>query len=1059
MKYIVILGDGMADRPVAMLNNKTPLELAKKPCIDYLAAHGECGVVQTIPKGMSPGSDVANLSVMGYAPEAYYSGRSPLEAISMGIDLLPTDIAIRCNLVTLSSDEKIYENKSMIDYSAGDISTAEAAELIAAVQAELGDEVFAFYNGVSYRHCLIEHNGAVYSGLTPPHDISDKPIFEHLPKQPKLLALMKRSYEILSNHPINLERVSNGKRPANSIWLWGAGSKPTLPPFKELYGLNGAVISAVDLLKGLGKASGMRVINVDGATGRLDTNFRGKADACLDALDDGCDYVYLHIEAPDECGHQGEIKNKVTAIELIDSQIVGYLLEKLKGQDFSMLVCPDHATPLELKTHTSEPVPYIIYRSNTVVLGIDSYNEKSCVGTGNKYDSGVALAQSFLSAHNNSLDNELTAEDFFMEDLTPTANGQDADATANVQEIVMQDSISPIAAQMDTPAQNADFILPEVDKIESETLSEDETLPSADEVDTESTEIVTKTKKSKSEKTKTATPAAQKKKKTIIAIVLSVLIFVIIAVVSIVTPILVLNKDKIFIKDAADFGNVNKGNYYVLEKDVIVEGDLNISNPYSIDLNKHNLVVNGTLSFTHNQADKTLNIGTKKGKEYVNGGSISATKMNVECAGKIVSNAVVSVGEMRLTTIESTYSNGVSISSKLVIVGGKHNFNTSLSFSDGATVSVIDANMFVNADGKASYNVQNSSIELREETNPVAITLDELSNAKIFGKVIGDVIGGNTVIMTENSGANIVGGMKTLWVGRDNQNIAFIDVPDANINYIVVLNAPIDINIDRTAEGKIIVTLTKVNHAARYAVYVNDNEPRYIADNSSSSAVVTCDITDLASAAGTHNIKVQALGAEGIDQDLIVPSPIIKAIYTHEVKLDTPSGLNISKEDGKVFLTFNKVNFADEYLIIINGKQIVYREIENLKIDITEHVQNVGAYSIRIQARSAKNAALVSSDVTMTSYVSTRPHDGTITVEQKIEEGKIILNWNGLESATRYTITIKSTDGTIIKSIKLHNLTYTLTAEELPSGSIVTVRADALGYYQDSAESLEIVIA
>lgn len=386
MKYIVLLCDGMADYPVEALQNKTPLAFANTPAMDSIAPYSEIGLAKTVPCGMSPGSDVANLSVIGYNPAKYYTGRSPLEAANMGINLGPNDVAMRCNLVTLS-DEQEFDKKTMVDYCAGDISTAEAKELIAAVQEALGTDVFSFYPGVSYRHCLVWKNGTVDIGtLTPPHDISGKVIGEYLNQKPiaqPLMAMMEASEQVLKNHPVNVKRISQGKRPATHIWLWGQGSKPQLPDFTEKTGLKGTVISAVDLLKGIARCSNMQVIDVEGATGYIDTNFDGKAKAAIEALKQGQDYVYIHVEAPDECGHRGEMENKVKSLEIIDQKILKPILEQVKDlDDFTLLIMPDHPTPLSIMTHCSDPVPYLLYRSNQAVNGANEFNEATAVQSG-----------------------------------------------------------------------------------------------------------------------------------------------------------------------------------------------------------------------------------------------------------------------------------------------------------------------------------------------------------------------------------------------------------------------------------------------------------------------------------------------------------------------------------------------------------------------------------------------------------------------------------------------------------------------------------------------------
>lgn len=402
MKYLVMLCDGMADEPNEALGNSTPMEKANKPCMDSLVAKAEVGIVKTVAEGLKPGSDVANLSVLGYEPAVYYSGRSPLEAASIGIDLKDTDVTLRCNLVTLSDDED-YENKTILDYCADDISSEEAKILIEYIQEKLGNDVFRFYPGVSYRHCLVWSNGNPHPGvLTPPHDITGKVITDYIPKGEavdELYDLMKKSYDLLKDHPVNQARIARGKRPANSIWLWGEGTKPLLDNFSEKFGIKGSMISAVDLLKGIAICAGMNSVDVDGATGYLDTNFDGKCKAAIEEFKNGADLVYVHVEAPDECGHRGEIENKVKAIEMIDEHILGPVVEFLKGyDDFAVLVCPDHPTPLSIRTHTSTPVPYLIYDSkNEINSGVKVFCEKEARETGNYIEKGFTMMNYFLT--------------------------------------------------------------------------------------------------------------------------------------------------------------------------------------------------------------------------------------------------------------------------------------------------------------------------------------------------------------------------------------------------------------------------------------------------------------------------------------------------------------------------------------------------------------------------------------------------------------------------------------------------------------------------------------
>ncbi len=401
MKYLVVLCDGMADTPNAALGGKTPMECAHKPNMDALAKNAEVGMCRTVAAGLKPGSDVANLSVMGYDPAVCYTGRSPLEAASIGVDLKPTDVALRCNTVTLSGEEN-YEDKTMVDYCAGDISTEEAHKIIETVEKELGSDIYKFYGGVSYRHCLVVDNGTTDLGnMTPPHDISGRVIGEYLSKSENaapLIDLMKKSYEILKNHPVNIERRKKGLHEANSIWLWGEGRRPRLENFKEKNGVSGCVVSAVDLLKGIGICAGMETPEVEGATGYIDTNFEGKTQAGIDAFKRGTDLVYLHFEAPDECGHRGEAQNKVKAIEMIDSRVLTKMLDYLNGcgDDYRILIMPDHPTPLETMTHSSAPVPFLIYDSRKKENGVSSFTEKNAAETGEFVEHGPDIMSMLL---------------------------------------------------------------------------------------------------------------------------------------------------------------------------------------------------------------------------------------------------------------------------------------------------------------------------------------------------------------------------------------------------------------------------------------------------------------------------------------------------------------------------------------------------------------------------------------------------------------------------------------------------------------------------------------
>lgn len=379
VKYIIVLGDGMADEPLEALGNKTPLQVADKQIMDSLAKDAEIGLACMVPEGMSPGSDTANLSVIGYDPKVYYSGRSPLEALSIGVDMKPTDISFRCNVVTLSEEEDNYEDKTIIDHSSGEISSEDAAVLIEALKEGLQKEGYTFYAGTSYRHLLVWANGKVVE-LTPPHDILTKRIGDYLPKDEVLRDMMKKSYDILVNHPINLERKEKGLNPANSAWFWGAGTKPALKSFEEKTGKRGVMISAVDLLKGIAVGTEMDNLYVEGANGGLHTNYEGKANAALDALlNQGYDFAYIHVEAPDEMGHQGLVAEKIEAIEYLDKRVVKILVDELNkaGEDYRMLILPDHPTPICIRTHSRGPVPYMLYDSRKKMGNAQKYDEET----------------------------------------------------------------------------------------------------------------------------------------------------------------------------------------------------------------------------------------------------------------------------------------------------------------------------------------------------------------------------------------------------------------------------------------------------------------------------------------------------------------------------------------------------------------------------------------------------------------------------------------------------------------------------------------------------------
>jgi len=393
MKYIIVLGDGMADEPIEVLGGKTPLEYAKTPTMDVLAKKSEIGLCNTIPEGMNPGSDTANLSVLGYNPRQYYTGRSPLEALSIGVDMKSTDIALRCNIVTVSDDDLPYEEKNIIDHSSSEISTEDASILLEAVRSELENDKYKYYVGTSYRHLTIWDKGEVLE-LVPPHDILGRVIGTYLPEDAYLKDMMKKSYDILNLHPLNIERAKKGLNKANSIWFWGAGTRPTLTSFEEKFHKKGAMISAVDLLKGIAIGADMKVVEVQGANGTLHTNYEGKAMAAIkELLENNYDFVYIHVEAPDEMGHQGNMLNKIEAIEYLDKRVIKIVKEEMEraGADYRMLIMPDHPTPIRCRTHTSDPVPYLLYDSTKELKAAWNYNEAEANTSGTVVKNGYEI--------------------------------------------------------------------------------------------------------------------------------------------------------------------------------------------------------------------------------------------------------------------------------------------------------------------------------------------------------------------------------------------------------------------------------------------------------------------------------------------------------------------------------------------------------------------------------------------------------------------------------------------------------------------------------------------
>lgn len=397
MKYLVLIPDGMADEPIAALSDKTPMQAAHKKTMDALARESVVGTVLNVPNGMVPESDTANMAILSFDPKIYSKGRSPLEATSMGLQMTEEDTAIRCNLVTLSDNGEDYDDKIIIDHSSGEISTEEADELIRTLEEKLGNEMRHFYTGISYRHCILWKNADEHYSFSRPHDHLGECIRDYLPSVlnggKEYYDIMRASFDILNHHPINEARRQKGLRPANSVWLWSPGKKPFLPSFREKWGLNGTVISAVDLIKGIGLCAGMEVVDVEGATGNVHTNYEGKAAAAIEAFENGSDFVYVHVEGPDECGHCAEIDNKVLSISLIDRKILAPVFEYLssKNEPFKIMVLPDHPTPIRIRTHTSDPVPFFIYDSTVKNSGTDTFDEETAKATGLYIPDGYTL--------------------------------------------------------------------------------------------------------------------------------------------------------------------------------------------------------------------------------------------------------------------------------------------------------------------------------------------------------------------------------------------------------------------------------------------------------------------------------------------------------------------------------------------------------------------------------------------------------------------------------------------------------------------------------------------
>lgn len=989
MKYLVILGDGMADYPCPQLDGKTPLEVANKPNMDALCAKGVIGLVKTVPDGMKPGSDVANLSMMGYAPDKYYTGRSPLEALSIGIDMSASDIATRCNLVTLSDDEP-FENKVMVDYSAGEITTQEAEELIKAVQEALGNDKYSFYSGVSYRHCMITKGGKLGAQYTPPHDISDKVIGEYLPKgedSDEHLAMLQASYELLKDHPINLERIKQGKNPANCIWLWGEGSKPALDDFGQKYGLKAGVISAVDLVKGIGIGAGMTSWDVEGATGTYHTNFEGKAKRAIDAFKEGYDYVYIHMEAPDECGHQGDLDNKIKSIELIDEKVVGYCKRELDdmGEPYRILIAPDHPTPIAIKTHVGDPVPFILYDSSSdIESGYTTYNEKTAKASGIYYEPCQDLIDDFLSKPEET-----------QEEVVPTEEQKgDGVAVAPVQPI--SDNKPPKAKK----------------------------------------------------------PLTAKQKKNIIIAVLCIVAIIGVGL-GVGLPVYFHFKDKIMVAEAADFNkDITKGTYFVLSKDVVIDGDLDMSarGNYSIDLQGHTLTVRGTLTYSTDSA-KDIKIGNTKKKAYVEGGVIDADKIVISTLNanvEILSNTQTGRAEIvakRVTISSMTAADGISVGAQNISLTGAISTGNASQIILSSTA--VDANAQASATGKIGGKLALENVDLiaTASSSITSIVLDDQSTAQISGTIEAGIEGGKKVAMLGGHSCSEYKNVATLAIYRAGVGDYTIKGCD-KVVYIDKLATPVDLIIEERAGGKIFAVSAKVVGATNYVFNVDGTE--HVASGNQ------LDISALMSngGAGKHIITVYAKGnydfatLETADATVYVDSDSTKIEYAYKITLATPENLQVAEDSNGIYLAFSKVDFADYYTVDVAGQQLRFeadKDAATQKFYLTEVLKEVGNYSVRVTAHS-NVAEILSSKQAMTSYTKTQQLGVATELTARENGAQINVSWSAVEGADSYII-FANDGGRLVELGRTSMTSFSFDKTLLGSATEVSVVAQGNGYY------------
>ena len=927
MKYIVFLGDGMADTPVEALQGKTPLMVAKKPNVDALAPYSEIGLARTVPEGMKPGSDTANLAVMGYDPRSCYSGRSPLEALSMGLTLSDTDIAVRCNLVTLSAEEENYADKRMIDYSAGEISTEESRELIEFIQSKLGDDRVSFHPGISYRHCLIVHDATVGSDLTPPHDITGKPIKRHLPSGvlgELFLDLQMKSYDLLKDHPVNQKRIAEGKNPANSIWFWGEGTKPALPDFYEKNGIKGAVISAVDLLKGIGKGAGMEVIEVPGATGNVHTDFAAKGKAAIDAFARGFDYVYIHVEAPDESGHQGSLEDKITSIEKIDSDIVGPVLEYLKnsGEPYHVLVCPDHPTPLAIRTHSADPIPYLIYKSDDEKQsGVTRYDEENAKESGIFVEEGFTLIDRLLSSE------PAPKEEGINPTFITSADGS--------EEIRFSDGSEGDSTQ-ESPVQD------------TENVSDDR----------ESAESPTEDEKPKKEKKKRNFGAFFKKH----LLLFIILIAVVLIAGGLTAGHFIATYHVSFIRSEEDLTKAlakKQVTTLVLKKNVTVSGDLTLKKTVDLDLNEYKLTVKGDLTMP---LEKDASIGYKKSGKYQCGGKIVAasftatgTKNLYFYADLETEKATITATKLKvkgnfkgenatftLQAAEITFCGNaqgaidLSNEAKLTMNGNADSIKggSTVTLKSGAVDTVKDADvlyLYEKAAVKKIVNVENFYRVTRLSAPAKITVLPENGDYKCY---VSEVIGATHITYSLNgkekvkvavgegatvftlSSSDLTPGKQTLVIQAiAEDDPCYLDSPEKT--YKFEFSAKLDTpTLSVKQQGDTFrLTIAKVKHADQYR-YTVDGKAQTVKAEDGEVEV------ELTSEGGVHVVEVTAQSNNKYFSD----SNAAMTGYVVYLTLEKPT-VSVQKQEEEVTFAWEKITGATSYLVTYGEDKIYTTEL------------------------------------------------------------------------------------------------------------------------------------